>query len=454
MSQLNIPLSEETLQNISHQLRPIHYLGSKLRILEFLREVVEDIAPGPRRLCDLFSGSGTVAQCIAQSRPVTSVDVQEYSRVLCHALLVSSPTHISSRDIEDEIRASRKLSGLGCALRPLIELESHACSDAGNNPNLICNILEQGSIVSFERGYKKIESRELLQALKASAISLESFRKETGALALISRHYGGIYFSYKQAAELDAILDYVNSRGGLRDFLLAPLLSTASEAVNTVGKQFAQPLRPRNRDGKPKSNLAGRLGKDRSVDVIKSYTAWLSKYSNLNPGDFDHKILRLDYLDALKTECRDVSVVYADPPYTRDHYSRFYHALETICLNDDPQISTTKIGGSLRLSRGLYRLDRHQSDFCIRSRAPGAFNDLFGEVAKLAVPLILSYSPYEEKEGVHPRVMTIEALTDLGGKYFSSCEMLDPGTFSHSKLNHTDKNFGKNDKGEILLVFK
>ena len=43
------------------------------------------------------------------------------------------------------------------------------------------------------------------------------------------------------------------------------------------------------------------------------------------------------------------SVVYADPPYTRDHYSRYYHLLDTLLLYDYPD----------PVGKGQYRLDRN-----------------------------------------------------------------------------------------------
>jgi serine protease Do len=88
-----------------------------------------------------------------------------------------------------------------------------------------------------------------------------------------------------------------------------------------------------------------------------------------------------------------VSVVYADPPYTRDHYSRFYHVLETMARGDDPQVSLVRSGGRTSLSRGIYRRDRHQSPFCIRSEVAGAFTTLFRSTRVRDLPLSLSYSP-------------------------------------------------------------
>jgi len=66
--------------------RPIHYLGSKLRVIDAISSLVDRIDPGKGRICDLFAGSGTVSAAIATQRAVTAVDIQEYSRVLCSAL--------------------------------------------------------------------------------------------------------------------------------------------------------------------------------------------------------------------------------------------------------------------------------------------------------------------------------------------------------------------------------
>jgi adenine-specific DNA-methyltransferase len=81
-------------------------------------------------------------------------------------------------------------------------------------------------------------------------------------------------------------------------------------------------------------------------------------------------------------------VVYADPPYAFVHYSRFYHAMETLCLYDYPDLQIK--GGSM--VKGRYREVRHQSPFCIRSQVDGAFEDLFIGVKKSKSNLALSYS--------------------------------------------------------------
>ena len=68
-------------------LRLVHYLGSKLRFLDRICGAVESVAPEGARVCDLFAGSGSVSHVLSTRWDVTSVDIQEYSRVLCSAIL-------------------------------------------------------------------------------------------------------------------------------------------------------------------------------------------------------------------------------------------------------------------------------------------------------------------------------------------------------------------------------
>lgn len=424
--------------------------------MEFLSDVLDDIDPTKGRVCDLFAGSGTVSAFLANHRPVTTVDIQEYSRVLCSAMLSDIPYSMSPAMFRAKVQDSQELKYLLEAGLPLIELESGAINLAiSENSEPLAEFLEHSSIVSYEKGFFVSNDYNLKAAVASVSTSLIEANSNSSISSLITRHFGGIYFSFEQAAYLDAILIQVNSSPAKeRDIYLAALLSTVSDIVNTVGKQFAQPLQPRTREGQPKNNLGKRVLKDRSNVVLDVYESWLRKYQSLSTSSFEHEIFRADFADALQNECNDFSVVYADPPYTRDHYSRFYHALETICLGDDPQVSTTKIGGRLRLSRGLYRQNRHQSPFCIRSQAPIAFETLFSAASKHGKPLVLSYSPYDETTESHPRVMTIESLMRIGENYYSNVETRVPGGLTHSKLNHSEKNFGKTEFGEILLIFK
>ena len=276
-----------------------------------------------------------------------------------------------------------------------------------------------------------------------------------GSAALTIRHFGGLYFSYLQAAHIDSLLEAVFAQPAHhKDSFLAAILSTASDAVNTIGKQFAQPLRPRNSYGTPKPHLGKAVKRDRTLDIFSTFEAWFKRYISINTLNQNHRILRMDFSQALDTLGNDVRVVYADPPYTRDHYSRFYHVLETISLRDNPLVSRTTINSENAISRGVYRQDRHQSPFCIKTQAPGAFENLFSKVRKLNASLLLSYSPYSETKKARPRLLTIKKLEELAKKYYRRVEVVSPGSFSHSKLNSSDKNFDVSSNAELLMICK
>lgn len=432
--------------------RPIHYLGSKLRILNFIEESVNRIDPTKGRVCDLFAGSGVVGFKLSQKRPVMSVDIQEYSRVISNAILFSGP--IPSTFLDEFLKKctdgsySNKVQKANIGL---IEFEKKSINKSllEKKSEDLCTIIEHGSIAAFERNQEI--SKKLIKLFQITLDNYQNYglsKKQN----LVTMYFGGVYFSYQQTVQIDIILELIHeSPSKYYDKLLAALLSSVSDIVNTVGKQFAQPLRPRKSNGNVKSTLGKSVLKDRSIDLLKTFKNWIIKYNQIPKSQFSNLVLKTSFENALDLMPSDTTLVYADPPYTRDHYSRFYHVLETISLRDTPEISTVKIQNSVKLSRGLYRVNRHQSPFCIRSQAPSAFNSLFSKVSAINAKLILSYSPYNETEKTHPRVITINELQSLAEKYFEKVEILSPGVFNHSKLNNSEKHLYASNSAEILL---
>lgn len=405
--------------------RPIHYLGSKLRLTDSIYDLLEGLADGP--VCDLFAGSGTVSLALSQSRDVIAADIQEYSRVICTALL--KPNVITDTDVSKLLnRVDRQREGLEPLIEPLLDYEQHALEKSATKPELLCDLVEYGSLING-----KAEGK----LAKAIAETKQRIAKATPSL-MTTTYFGGSYFSYRQSLAIDCILNEIRGES-----YLAALLSTASTIVNSVGKQFAQPMRPRKDDGTIKTHLIRQMCRDRAQVATEVFSDWLSRYRSVSQ-DRPHQILRGDYRDVLK-QLKDVAVIYADPPYTRDHYSRFYHVLETLCLRDTPDVSTTFQDGPT--SRGMYRTDRHQSPFCIKSQAPEAFASLFAGAN--GIPMLLSYSPFV-KDG-HPRMMTIEAVADLAKQHYREVKVIS-ASIAHSKLNKSALHLDASDKAEVFIV--
>ncbi len=434
-----------------NSFRTIHYLGSKLRVLEYIKEVVDELDPERNGICDLFSGTGSISQYFSSERKVVSVDIQNYSNIICSALLLPKVDEFS-RSFTKKLPTSKFIGGYLKVFEPMISLEDSVVNGKLSlNLESVCNFLENASLYAYLSNEVNGDLLpELKEAFEKTESNLKHFKNNS---FIATKYFGGIYFSFKQSVMLDAIIAEIEKTDPkYHNILLAPLLSTASDIVNTVGKQFAQPIRPRNKNGQPKRGIINQLKKDRSIDVLDLYDQWINKYLNNQTTDYGHQVLKVDYKEGLKSLSDNVRVVYADPPYTRDHYSRFYHGLETISLRDFPKISKTKIGGKEKLSRGLYRQEREQSVFCIRSKAPKAFEELFKLVAEKDRILVLSYSPYDKSKGAHPRVVEIEFLEKLAKVYFVHVEIRSIGKFSHSKLNRTDLHLNADDSAEVLII--
>ncbi len=338
--QLILPLQ---IRDTTPFWRPIHYLGSKLRLVNSIRNFLHDLDPTSGTVCDLFAGSGTVSIALSSERNVVAADVQEYSRVLCTALL--KPALLTDSIISHLLRVvDQNHRRLGRYVEPILEAEQVAIERAPKTPTLLCEIVERGSLLCAEEG-----RRDSLSV--ALAETRTRIGKESHAL-MATRYFGGIYFSYHQTLFIDCVLAAIDQLPiDLRETCLAILLSTASSIVNSVGKQFAQPMQPRRANGTIKPHIIIQMCRDRSQDASKIFSGWISRYRDLPQGG-SHRVIRGDYREVL-SDLRDAAVIYADPPYTRDHYSRFYHVLETLCLRDSPEISTTlrtakllSVGGS------------------------------------------------------------------------------------------------------------
>lgn len=448
-------LQPRSRQRAPASFRPIHYLGSKLRIVDLVREVVDMVDPSGGPVCDLFAGSGTVSRGFSVSRTVVSVDIQEYSRVLCSALL--NPVSVTKEAVERFSKTAFSSEHARCltwAIEPMVDYEASCRHQAElGDVEPLCQLLEQASIILFQLDAGRFEDTALRSALSNTVSRLREVGLVDTPGSMTTRYFGGIYFSYVQASQIDMLLEALSSLPLIeRDTFLATVLSAASEVVNTVGKQFAQPIRPRYSDGKPKRNLAERVARDRTIDVGNAFTTWIARYLAPQASDRNHRVIRSDFADALDTLAGQVSVVYADPPYTRDHYSRYYHVLETLCLRDCPSVSTVRIDGADQISRGIYRTDRYQSPFCIKSKAPHAFSTLFAKVRYLDVPLIVSYSPFERDTGARPRLMAIEDIVELARKLFGSVEVVSAGRIAHSKLNRSDMNKAVSYGAETFII--
>ncbi|MEL0614839.1 DNA adenine methylase [Marinomonas arenicola] len=349
----------------------IKYMGSKSKIIDFVMEGINSVYNGGY-VCDLFAGSASLSGALSQQVPVHSNDIQAYSGTIAKAYLLTSSEYIS-----------------------IDEIISQANDIHSKNLNsLYIEIHDYNKDVSLDE-FNEIEKAQ--QQL--------IFHDFQGQWQLFTKNYSGTWWSANQCLWIDAIREVAENYKGTPSYnlILSALMYAMAYSSQGTG-HYAQ-----YRDAKTESSMKD-ISIYRKKSVVEYFTRkYISSINQLNHlQKLPHKITTLDYKDCLNNI--DNSTVYADPPYCFVHYSRFYHALETVVLYDHPNIQVK--GG--RFVKGRYRENRHQSPFSIKTQVSSAFSQLFKGVRETKSNLALSYS----NTGMISIEKVIElAETELGPSY-------------------------------------
>ncbi len=336
---------------LKHQEYPslIKYMGSKSKIMTFVLNGINEVYDG-RPICDLFAGSGSLAGAIGQQASVFSNDIQAYSGILADTY---------NRTFKDSGTPSAK------------ELVSLAGAIVESRPRKV------------RADYSKPMTLTEFNMLENEQQSLID-KKFSYYWHLFAKNYSGTWWSYEQCLWIDALREVAEGfkERPIYPAILSSLMFAMAYASQGTG-HYAQ-----YRDAKTDSSFRDILTyRRRSISQYfqRKYDDVLS-YVPDQPTQIVHKTTALDFKECLSNF--EGGTVYADPPYCFVHYSRFYHALETLVLYDFPKLQVQK--GSV--VKGRYREERHQSPFCIKSKVRGAFKDLFEGVEKSQSSLVLSYS--------------------------------------------------------------
>lgn len=438
-------------------VRPIQYLGSKLRSTPFILDAVSEVAPKGSRILDAFAGTSVVGQALARSGfLVTAIDSLGFSASMARAMLgVGRAPNQESGTAEDlwEQVADSTWAARGFvedAFSPWLVAESSALN-AGEPSMLLRLATEIPQVWRPETSRKRLRS---LLADVASRTGHDSF--PLGALA--STHYAGTYFGLAQAIEIDAlrwkIEHHVRTRrisAWQSDVLLTGLFSAMSSAVFSPGKHFAQYHNVLS--GKNTAFLRRRLQSDRSISIIEAARqATLAVHEAAQDGG-RHQVLHSDIGRVPRSllESTGVRVFYADPPYTSQQYSRFYHVPEVIWKYKVPRLQWRKG----RPTKGLYPVpsDRHQSLYSSKRRAGAAIQRLMKSAVEVGASLVLSYSGTEAPVSGNARMIALDDLVEYCQVAFGKQSVdVRPLDFSYRQFNKSDSAVpGRNDL-EFLIV--
>lgn len=351
----------------------IRYMGNKREMAGDVAAIIDDLRPG-RPVLDLFCGMCSVAGALADTgRPVWVNDVQRYATLAARCLVAAS-------DGPPDADATVRLLAASVQRNRDALLERFA-----DDVDVEDRVLADPSVDAYAAAYSRFGHAANDDRVAAEVAALAATRRRAPyRLATLTFAWG--YLGLRQSIELDSVryaIDAHRRRGDLSPaearWALLALVQAASRMATGSG-HTAQYLHAENA-----SSLA-RVVTLRRRDAHAQFTVELGLLEPYGDARWreHNRVLGTDALRIWPTLARRGfrdAVVYADPPYSKNQYSRFYHVLETLTRYDYPPAA----------GRGRYRPDRFITPFSTRRGVAAAFDRLARGVAQTGSTLVLSY---------------------------------------------------------------
>lgn len=301
------------------------------------------------------------------------------------------------------------MAGTNCVSYALKDKRKLYTNDIQYYSYIISNALikNNSKVISSESAVKDLE---------------ENYKKnhESHEYNFFEKNYSDTYFSANQCIEIDSIryaINYINDVN-IKSLYLVALMNAMCVCEATSG-HFAQYL--------PSDHP--RLEKIKNKSIWDEFLKKCNDFKKIVFNKFENKCFNLNYEKLIELpEFDDVDLVYIDPPYTGEQYSRFYHVLETVCKYDNPELEF----------KGLYRTDRFTSPFSLRTKVFDEFDKLFSILASKDKKIVLSYST--------KGLIKEYEMEYLLKKYFKNCET------KRTRYNHSTQGKGNINLEELLFI--
>lgn len=412
-------------------IQTLQYLGNKSRIIDYVCTPMLQFQ-NVTTIVDLFAGTGSIGYAMKDYKSIVSNDLEYYSFIVNQAIL--NGCLFSSQEKQNFYYTIKKnFLRLSKLLKAPIELEKKYF---------------RGSDMD---GYKAFcdETPSIFNSQTNSIVGMEPLWEFVNDIVpgvgptsnclpcLFVTYYANAYFGIRQCIEIDAICSAIRQQRDLRVqyVLLTALMSALSKTASTT-THFAQYLKINSFSG------FGNIVSKRSASIItlfKRQLYYLERKGLFNCSAPCERCFNMDYVDLLdRLNMNENFLVYADPPYFKEHYSRYYHILNTLCLYDYPIPDINP--QTKKLSVGRYRSNRNVSPFGKKAKALSAFRFLLEKCSIANTPLFISYAD--------DSIVDIESLYKLACHYYE-VEM------KKIQLNHSKQGRDSVSKvNEMLLICK
>lgn len=369
------------LRNDLAYIHIMKYMGSKRELLPDIKSAISKIIPRDGTILDIFAGTASVGAYLKKDYNIISNDIQGYSQVLAKSLIESSSIilpedihllvfNLEKAYIENKEKLIKKFSKTYKKSNLFVDIKNNCWTEKNRLDYLKFFNLFPSSSNNFQTSNKELA---LLKNMY--------FENKKDLYLQTTFLFSETYFSFEQALDIDSIryaIDVVVENDILKNLFLSALIYAYSYCSSGTG-HFAM-----YRDLTDLSSIEDTFiyRKKRVWEYFIKKVDELILFHEFIPNKV-YKSFCKDYEDILNHECmKNVDLIYADPPYSFVHYSRFYHAVESL-VRYDYNIPTFK---------GRYRSDRHQSPFCQKTNVNNAFELLFKKAKENKINVLLSYS--------------------------------------------------------------
>lgn len=334
--------------NQYNEISTLQYMGSKTRIISHICEpIIKN--KSIKTVVDLFAGTGSVGYALKAHKNIISNDLEYYAYIINHAILNGCDFSVT-----DEI------SFWNAVEQQSASLQAKVCTAVTTENKFFIDTVDYKQYQLFCEKTPSVfmpqsddpRLKEILD-LVDQVTPGKAPTVETPCLFLT--YYANAYFGIAQCCQIDAIRSNIGQIEDKRTryVLLTMLMSVMSASASTT-THFAQYLKV-----KSKATCNNLIGK-RKINIIESCKSLLAEYRQAGLCTADRKApsvcYNLDFSDCLDSiSLNNETLVYADPPYFKEHYSRYYHVL----ISFSPKYSISYVMGYLKGKSSLMIFDRH-----------------------------------------------------------------------------------------------
>lgn len=361
------------------------YMGSKRELLPDIKEEVSKMISKGGTILDLFAGTASVGAYLRKDYNIVSNDIQEYSKVLANALIGASGKRLKIRfsDIKEEFHGyfNENKEALLKILRKTVQESNEFVAMSQSEWTEI----KRKQYIKFFETFPCPENDFSTDNKELTKLKKEYFARNSDTKKFpymqTSFLFSETYFSLEQAIDIDSIryaIDKVFTDEISSSIALSALMYAHSYCSSGTG-HFAM---FRDITSVKSAQDVFKYRPKKPLDYFEEKIEEIISYSADYNGN-NHEAWSLDFREALSDQnLKDVDLLYADPPYSFVHYSRFYHATESL----------VKYDYNIPEHKGRYRTDRHQSPFCQKQNVEDAFRYMIEACARNQVSILISYA--------------------------------------------------------------